>query len=152
MNVYHTHPTTMHSPANRQDLTRPYVTYAEHGKPASPPGTSDKPAVRKAHEEAGIGWGKKRTPVWNGYGVQYSSTRKRADFPLVSRHEKTYRTSRGGKANERQNISVCALSLHGLEWDRLVPGHETSAEAASAYREGSNVVINRIPKGVLVEA
>ena len=34
-----------YSPANRQDLTRPYVIYAEHGKPVSPPrisGTADR--------------------------------------------------------------------------------------------------------------
>ena len=31
-----------YSPANRQDLTRPHVTYAEHGKPVSPPKTPGK--------------------------------------------------------------------------------------------------------------
>ncbi len=30
------------SPANRQDLTPPYVAYAEHGKPVSPPKTPGK--------------------------------------------------------------------------------------------------------------
>jgi hypothetical protein len=35
------------------------------------------------------GWEKAHAPLsWGGYGLQHHPTRKRADFPAVSRHEK----------------------------------------------------------------
>jgi len=62
-------------------------------------------------------------PLCNGTDRGTYLTRKRADFPLVSRHERVCQTDWGGKADDSY-ISWCGFPLQ-------------SALAANAYREGA---------------
>jgi hypothetical protein len=67
-------------------------THVERGKPDTLP--LGKRVARHADRVAGKGRGRKRTPACNGRDRgcaerQYHPTRKRADFPLVFRHERT---------------------------------------------------------------
>ena len=78
-------------PAKRQDLTRSGI-YAERGNPVIFL-TKGKRAARQADEIAGIGYGRKQTPLCNEADTGLYPTRKRADFPLVSTDERTRRTN-----------------------------------------------------------
>jgi len=47
------------------------------------------------------GWEEAKAVLsWDGYGLQHDSTRKRADFPTVSRHENNGGIDTEGVAND----------------------------------------------------
>src|ERR687888_131572 len=60
------------------------------------------------------GWEKANAVLeWIGYGLQHHPTRKRADFPAVSRHEKQGRIDTEGVANDGGGIALVLPSPQG---------------------------------------
>jgi hypothetical protein len=95
--------TTM-PPANRQNLTRPCHSMRNTVNPYS--SHQGKPTARNAEGNAGKGVRRKRMPRGNSADRDCTGThgamiplRKQAHFRMVFHHEKTCRTTTGGKAN-----------------------------------------------------
>ena len=89
---------------------------------------------------AGTGRRKKRRPY--GHRVERScpqhSTRKRADFRWVSRHENTWRTDSGGKAHDGSTGCWCGLPrAGGLAPEHLARCLSERASAPGPYRAGN---------------
>ena len=137
-----THPTTMCSPANRQDLPRPHVTYAEHGKPVSPPKIPGKPTARKAHEDAGIGEGKKRTPSCNGMDTGCNIPRRESEqtspWSLITR-----KPLEPLKEEKQMNAATTAcapshdVDWHGIDWSQSMKQvRRLQARIVKATQEG----------------
>ena len=110
---------------------------AERGKPVVLPapytkGAQGKQPARGADGAAGKGGGRKRMPCCNGAdrgcaARQHDPTRKRADFPLVWRHERACQTDFRGR---RRYVGSGNASWCGPQsWQ-----HELSAPGE--YREG----------------
>jgi len=60
------------------------------------------------------GWEKAKAVLsWGGYGLQHHPTRKRADFPAVSRHENNGRIDTEGVANDGGFVALVLPSPHG---------------------------------------
>jgi hypothetical protein len=83
------------------------------------PGRLGRSTARKAVGGAGKGWRRKRTPACNGsdrscVARQHYSTRKRADFRMVSRHEKICSPPKEGKQMTVQQFGTGAPSSCGL--------------------------------------
>lgn len=83
------------------------------------PSCSGRSTARKAVGGAGRGWRRKRTPACNGsdrscVARQHHSTRKRADFRMVSRHEKVCSPPQEGKQMSVQQFGTGAPSSHAL--------------------------------------
>ena len=76
------------------------VNLVERGKPVSLLlGREEKPQGQPMAVRVG-GWEKANAALsWDGYGLQHHPTRKRADFPAVSRHENHRGIGREGVAN-----------------------------------------------------
>src|SRR6266700_6449743 len=92
---------TQQPSANRQSLTHP-GTYAERGKPThiscQQVGASQEGLMEMWVQEDGKS---KRHLVMRWIGDERTHrdpTRKRADFHLVSHHERVWQTTKGGKA------------------------------------------------------
>jgi len=114
-------PVDTRPPANRRDLTHSRI---RTGNVVSPHVTrKGKRPVRGADWRGGMGGGSKRTPLCNGTDRGLCPPRKRADFPLVSHHERVCETDSGSKADDGYASSWCGFPLQG-------------ASAAEGYREG----------------
>jgi len=62
------------------------------------------------------GWEKANAVLsWNGYGLQHHPTRKRADFPAVSRHENHGGIGTEGVANGGGLVHWCYLPRKGID-------------------------------------
>ena len=90
----------------RRESTSPVlVNLAERGKPVWPI------AMRV------WGWEKAKAVLsWDGYGLSHDPTRKRADFPAVSRHENQGGIGREGVANVGGVVHWCYLPREGIDF------------------------------------
>src|SRR5438067_7354623 len=90
----------------RRESTSPvYVNLAERGKPVLPM------AMRVE------GWEKAKAILsWDGDGVSHDPTRKRADFPAVSRHENHRGIGREGVAHGGGSFHWCSLPRQGIDF------------------------------------
>lgn len=86
-------------PANRQDLTRSCHSMRNTVSPYL--SLRGRRTARNVDRDAGRGWRRKRTPRCNraDRDCNIIPLRKQAHFRLVFHHEKTCRTTIGGKAN-----------------------------------------------------
>jgi len=63
------------------------------------------------------GWEKAKAALeWDGYGLQHQPTRKRADFPAVSRHENQGGIDTEGVANDGGSFHWCYLPREGIDF------------------------------------
>jgi hypothetical protein len=116
-------PQTSRPSAKRRSLPH-RVHQAKRGKPdVLPQGTAPRkgrPKGRRVKEE-GASEGR---PVMGRIGVERkatSPTRKRADFPLVSGHEKAGQTDQGGRADDGLDVlGWCGLPLKGRRPPRSI--------------------------------
>ena len=129
-------------PAERHDLT-----HAGNRRNVVSPSSSREgkraarePTGRRVKDEGAS----ERRPVIGRIGVEPSRrhhpTRKRADFPRVFRHERTWPTDSGSKqiCRRRQRLLVRLPTWDGLAFHQLEEGLSQRSSAPGAYREGGS--------------
>ena len=69
---------------------------------------------------------------WDGDGLHHDSTRKRADFPAVSRHEHNGGIDKEGVAHDGGLVALVlpSPSGHRLLWSIVQPAGSTTADGS----------------------
>src|SRR5262249_20819941 len=112
--------------SRRRESTSPLrVNLAERGKPVLPlPREVGKPSGQPKAVRVG-GWEKAKAALsWGGDGLrpwsgQHHPTRKRADFPTVSRHENQGGIDTEGVANGGGSFHWCYLPHEGIDFSTV---------------------------------